>query len=152
MAVAGFDEDEFTLTDIVEYVNRVAVQLEDRGLTRKQVRKIIDGYGHFVRDEWIEGTSSKDLAQEFLTMYRSRVPMHPSPKPLYQMSRYVACIIMDLLAFGFEPEDALVIVDDFDDCVVAWFPLVPARVAARRLGVMHNRLEAGIGVQEAREG
>jgi len=147
--MAGYGAEEFTLTDIAMYVTDVSVLLRTKGLSRDQVQQIIDGYGHLVRDEWDEGTSSSDLAKEFFAMYQARIPMHPAPKPLYRLSNYIEEIVHTLVnQFGFDEEDALAIVDDFDSVVVSWFPMVPVRVAARRLGVMNNRLEAGIALHE----
>jgi len=143
-----FGDEEYTLTDIVEYVNKVAMQLEGQGLPAAQVQQIIDGYGQFVFDEWIEGTSSKQLAQEFFKMYQTRVPMQKPTRSLFKLSRYVSFIVIDLVNFGFDLEDALIIVDDFDEAVVGWFPMVEPRVAARRLGVMNRRLAAGIALHE----
>jgi hypothetical protein len=143
-----FDSDEYTLTDIAAYVNHVATHLEHMGLSAKEAKRVIDGYGQFVTDEWTNGTSSEELAAEFLHMYAARVPMRKPTRSLFGLSRYVAFVIVDLVSFGFEPEDALFIVDDFDDAIIAWYPLVPSRIAARRLGVMSRRLEAGHALHE----
>jgi hypothetical protein len=148
--MAVFGDEEYTLTDIAEYVNRMAARMEQKGITLAQAQRIIDGYGHIVVDEWIEGTPSNTLADYFLELHRTRVPMQKPKRSLFDLSRYVALVIIELVNFGVSMEDALDTVDDFDEVIVHWYPMVAPRTAARRLVVMNRRVAAGLAAHEVR--
>lgn len=138
----------FDLSEIAEYVSRIAVTLNET-IAESKVRELIDGYGYVIIDDFLPDYVPVDQAANGLVMLdRKNYPKQRPTQSLYNISNYIVSVILELGHFGYDFDDAIETIDDYSDVLISWSRMISPRTAARRL-VAHDKRAAAGGMNES---